>query len=50
MNVDILQSNPRWWLYLPFAAGTTTLTLVVWIAFKRSDDVSLPEGAPTPLL
>lgn len=40
MNVDILQSNPRWRLYLVFAAGTTTLTLVVWIAFKRNEEVS----------
>lgn len=35
MNVDILKSNPHWWIYIAFAAGTMILTLVVWILFKR---------------
>ncbi|CAI7640895.1 unnamed protein product [Penicillium bialowiezense] len=34
MNIDILASNPSWWLYIPFAAGTIILTLAVWILFK----------------
>ncbi|RDW56487.1 hypothetical protein BP5796_13128 [Coleophoma crateriformis] len=34
MNVDILQSNPSWWFYIPFAAGTAVLTLLVWLAFR----------------
>ncbi len=49
MNVDILKSNPHWWLYLLFAAGTCTLTLGVWIAFKRYENVSttIPELVKT---
>ncbi|MCJ1468852.1 Ankyrin-2 [Pseudocyphellaria aurata] len=39
MNVNILQSNPSWWIYLPFAVGITILTLIVWIAFKRSENL-----------
>lgn len=34
MNVDVLKSNPRWWIYILFAAGTMILTLGVWILFK----------------
>lgn len=34
MNVDVLKSIPRWWIYLLFAAGTMILTLGVWILFK----------------
>ncbi len=40
MNVDILESDPGWWWYLVFAGGTSTLTLGVWIAFKRNENVS----------
>ncbi|RDW58630.1 hypothetical protein BP6252_13106 [Coleophoma cylindrospora] len=36
MNVDILKSNPSWWLYIPFAAGTAVLTLLVWLAFRST--------------
>ncbi|KAI9741115.1 MAG: Ankyrin-2 [Cirrosporium novae-zelandiae] len=39
MNIDILQSNPSWWLYLTLAAGTTTLTFAVWIIFKGSENL-----------
>lgn len=42
MNIDILASNPPWWLYVPFAVGTTLLTLAVWLTFKNSNDVSNP--------
>ncbi|KAL2871034.1 ankyrin repeat-containing domain protein [Aspergillus lucknowensis] len=35
MNVDILESNPSWWLYLPFAGGMILLTMAIWIVFKR---------------
>ena len=35
MNVDVLKSNPRWWICILFAAGTMILTLGVWILFKR---------------
>ncbi|KAL2193567.1 hypothetical protein P885DRAFT_81219 [Corynascus similis CBS 632.67] len=27
MNVDVLGSNPAWWIYVPFATGTMFLTL-----------------------
>ncbi|KAK4243222.1 hypothetical protein C7999DRAFT_18406 [Corynascus novoguineensis] len=37
MNVDVLASNPAWWIYVPFAIGTMLLTLVVWLCFKYSD-------------
>ena len=37
MNVDILESNPGWWIYVLFAVGTMTLTLGVWILFKREN-------------
>ncbi|MCJ1347475.1 Ankyrin-2 [Peltigera leucophlebia] len=37
MNVDILKSNPRWWIYILFALGTMILTLGVWILFKRKN-------------
>ena len=37
MNVDILKSNPGWWIYIIFAAGTMILTLGVWILFKRKN-------------
>ncbi|KAL4867794.1 hypothetical protein BDV12DRAFT_170852, partial [Aspergillus spectabilis] len=39
MNVDILESNPPWWLYLPLAGGTILLTLTVWIIFKRNSEL-----------
>ena len=29
MNVDVLKSNPHWWIYILFAAGTMILTLGV---------------------
>lgn len=35
MNVDILKSNPGWWIYVIFALGTMILTLGVWILSKR---------------
>ncbi|CEL09027.1 hypothetical protein ASPCAL12170 [Aspergillus calidoustus] len=35
MNVDILESNPPWWLYIPLAGGTIVLTMTVWMIFKR---------------
>lgn len=46
MNVDILESNPHWYYYLPFAVGTTALTLLVWIVFKMNENVStrIPEN------
>lgn len=37
MNVDILKSNPGWWIYIIFAAGTMILTFGVWILFKRKN-------------
>lgn len=40
MNIDVLADNPAWWLYAPVAAGTSLLTLVVWLAFKYSNNVS----------
>ena len=40
MNIDILASNPSWWLYIPFAAGTIILTLAIWILFKTKKGVS----------
>ncbi|KAH6888428.1 hypothetical protein B0T10DRAFT_488158 [Thelonectria olida] len=39
MNVDVLESNPPWWIYLPLALGTSFLTLVVWLTFKFSYDL-----------
>ncbi|KAL3435422.1 ankyrin repeat-containing domain protein [Aspergillus tetrazonus] len=39
MNVDLLDSNPAWWLYLFFALGTATVTISVWILFKRNPSV-----------
>ncbi|WAO92072.1 Hypothetical protein NCS54_00956500 [Fusarium falciforme] len=35
MNVNVLESNPPWWIYLPFAFATLGLTMVVWLTFKR---------------
>lgn len=40
MNIDILDSSPPWWLYLPFAGGTLLVVLTVWILFKRYNNVS----------
>lgn len=37
MNVDILESNPGWWIYIIFAVFTMTLTFGVWIFFKRKN-------------
>ena len=37
MNVDILKSNPGWWIYVLFAVGMMILTLGVWILFKREN-------------
>ncbi|KAK4123005.1 hypothetical protein N657DRAFT_645721, partial [Parathielavia appendiculata] len=37
MNVDVLASDPPWWIYIPFALGTMLLTLVVWLTFKCSN-------------
>ncbi|KAL4744377.1 hypothetical protein BDW72DRAFT_188654 [Aspergillus terricola var. indicus] len=36
MNINLLESNPAWWLYVVFAAGTVVMTLSVWIIFKRN--------------
>ncbi|KAL2137524.1 hypothetical protein VTI28DRAFT_9221 [Corynascus sepedonium] len=33
MNVDVLGSNPAWWIYVPFAAGTMFLTLTYVYTF-----------------
>jgi hypothetical protein len=50
MNIDVLASNPPWWLYIPFAVVTVLLTLVVWLIFKYSN-VCLPSPFPIyPLL
>jgi hypothetical protein len=50
MNIDVLASNPHWWLYIPFAIVTVLLTLVVWLIFKYSN-VSLATPFPVcPLL
>ncbi|KAL2069546.1 hypothetical protein VTL71DRAFT_14225 [Oculimacula yallundae] len=35
MNINVLTSNPQWWWYLVFAGITTTITLSVWLIFKR---------------
>ncbi|KAK4250514.1 hypothetical protein C7999DRAFT_28850 [Corynascus novoguineensis] len=34
MNVDVLASDPAWWIYVPFALGTMLLTLAVWLIFN----------------
>jgi hypothetical protein len=39
MNINLLESNPAWWLYAIFAAGTAGTTLSVWVIFKRNPDV-----------
>ncbi|KAI0003433.1 hypothetical protein F4779DRAFT_621915 [Xylariaceae sp. FL0662B] len=39
MNVDILASNPPWWLYVPFATGTFLITSTIWIVFKRDQEL-----------
>ncbi|KAI1340908.1 hypothetical protein F5Y15DRAFT_35829 [Xylariaceae sp. FL0016] len=39
MNVDILESNPSWWLYLVFASGTLILTSAIWVIFKRDPNL-----------
>ncbi|KAH6638134.1 hypothetical protein C7974DRAFT_390939 [Boeremia exigua] len=39
MNVDILESNPSWKWCLVFMAGTLSLTMMVWIVFKRFPDL-----------
>jgi hypothetical protein len=41
MNIDILASNPSWWLYIPFSVGTILLTLSIWILFKSKAGVSV---------
>ena len=43
MNVDVLGSNPSWWLYIPFAAATISVTLAVWSGFKQNENVT-PTG------
>lgn len=40
MNVNVLESNPPWWIYIPFAVVTLGLTMVVWLTFKRYPSVS----------
>jgi hypothetical protein len=42
MNVDILESNPPWWLYIPLAGGTIVLTMTEWMIFKRDSQVIYP--------
>jgi hypothetical protein len=39
MNINLLESNPAWWLYAIFAAGTAGTTLSVWVIFKRNPDL-----------
>ncbi|KAL3428548.1 hypothetical protein BDV09DRAFT_181923 [Aspergillus tetrazonus] len=39
MNVNLLESNPAWWLYVVFAVGTAAMTISVWIVFKRDPDL-----------
>ncbi|KAL4819769.1 hypothetical protein BDW67DRAFT_154099, partial [Aspergillus spinulosporus] len=39
MNVDVLESNPAWWLYMFFALGTAATTISVWILFKRNPNL-----------
>ncbi len=39
MNVDILDPPPPWWWYLPLAVGTMSLTVSIWIVFKRNETV-----------
>lgn len=41
MNVDILEKKTSWWWYLIFAVLTMSLTLTVWIIFKKSLDVRI---------
>lgn len=41
MNIDLLESNPPWWTYIPLALGTLSLTLIVWLTFKFNRDVSI---------
>ncbi|KAL3303002.1 ankyrin repeat-containing protein [Colletotrichum asianum] len=36
MNIDILDPNPPWYWYLPFAGVTILLTSAVWLIFKYS--------------
>ncbi|KAK4107530.1 hypothetical protein N656DRAFT_763184 [Canariomyces notabilis] len=38
MNVDVLDFNPPWWAYLPFAAATLGITIIVWSIFKYTLD------------
>jgi Mg2+ and Co2+ transporter CorA len=39
MNINLFEANPAWWWYLVFAFGTLSLTLFIWIIFKRFPDV-----------
>ncbi|KAK4223548.1 hypothetical protein QBC38DRAFT_46433 [Podospora fimiseda] len=34
MNVDILESNPPWWWYFPFAGGIMTITFFAWMVSR----------------
>ena len=40
MNVDLLKDNPGWWWYPILACSTMTITMGVWLLFKRSKTVS----------
>jgi uncharacterized BrkB/YihY/UPF0761 family membrane protein len=40
MNIDLLKGNPPWWWYLVFMFGTLSVTMFVWIIFKRFPDVN----------
>jgi Mg2+ and Co2+ transporter CorA len=39
MNIDLLASNPAWWIYVVFAVATMALTMLAWIIFKWNEDV-----------
>lgn len=50
MNIDVLASNPPWWLYVPFAVVTMLLTMIVWLLFKYSKVCLTSPFSVCPLL
>ncbi|KAF7532933.1 hypothetical protein G7054_g7552 [Neopestalotiopsis clavispora] len=43
MNVDILENNPNWRWFLPFAGGALVITVLVWLISKYSNIETLLE-------
>jgi uncharacterized protein (DUF58 family) len=48
MNVDVLESNPSWWFYIPLAVVLMIVTLSVWLIFKYNPGVRVTRSFPRP--